>query len=32
MRLEPANLCVTDAEAMIRFLQKTAPDFRVRGE
>ena len=32
MRLEHANLSVRDAEAMTRFLQAMAPDFRVRGE
>ena len=32
MRLEHANLSVRDAEAMTRFLQAVAPDFRVRGE
>ena len=32
MRLEYANLSVYDTEAMTRFLQYTAPDFRVRGE
>ena len=32
MRLEHANLSVKDAEAMTRFLQAMAPDFRIRGE
>ena len=32
MRLEHANLSVRDADAMTRFLQVIAPDFRVRGE
>ena len=32
MRLEHANLSVRNAEAMTRFLQAMAPDFRVRGE
>lgn len=32
VRLEHANLCVRDMEAMIRFLQTAFPEFRVRGE
>jgi hypothetical protein len=32
VRLEHANLCVRDIEAMIRFLQTAFPEFRVRGE
>jgi len=32
VRLEHANLCVCDMEAMIRFLQMAFPEFRVRGE
>ena len=32
MRLEHAKLSVKDAEAMTRFLQTMAADFRVRGE
>jgi catechol 2,3-dioxygenase-like lactoylglutathione lyase family enzyme len=32
VRLEHANICVRDIEAMIRFLQTAFPDFRVRGE
>ena len=32
MRLEHANLSVHEPEAMTRFLQAMAPDFRVRGE
>jgi hypothetical protein len=32
VRLEHANLCVCDLEAMIRFLQRAFPEFRVRGE
>lgn len=32
MRLEHANLSVHDAEAMARFPQNMAPDFRVCGE
>lgn len=31
-RLEHANLCVRDIEAMIRFLKTAFPEFRVRGE
>ncbi len=31
MRLEHANLSVRDADAMTRFLQAVAPDFRIRG-
>jgi len=32
MRLEHANLSVCDVQAMTRFLQAVAPDFRGRGE
>jgi catechol 2,3-dioxygenase-like lactoylglutathione lyase family enzyme len=32
MRIEHANLCVRDIDAMIRFLQTAAPDFRVRAD
>ncbi|MBI3838631.1 MAG: VOC family protein [Planctomycetia bacterium] len=32
VRLEHANLCVRDIEAMIRFLQTAFPEFQVRGE
>jgi catechol 2,3-dioxygenase-like lactoylglutathione lyase family enzyme len=32
MKLEHANICVRDVDAMIRFLQTAFPDFRVRGE
>jgi catechol 2,3-dioxygenase-like lactoylglutathione lyase family enzyme len=32
VRLEHANLCVRDVDAMIRFLQTAFPQFRVRGE
>jgi catechol 2,3-dioxygenase-like lactoylglutathione lyase family enzyme len=32
VRLEHANLCVRDIEAMIRFLQTAFPNFRLRGE
>ena len=32
VRLEHANLCVRDTEAMIHFLQTAFPEFRVRGE
>lgn len=31
-RLEHANICVRDIEAMIRFLQTAFPESRVRGE
>ncbi len=31
-RLEHANVCVRDIEAMIRFLQTAFPESRVRGE
>ena len=31
-RLEHANVCVRDVEAMIRFLKTAFPEFRVRGE
>jgi catechol 2,3-dioxygenase-like lactoylglutathione lyase family enzyme len=31
-RLEHANMCVRDVDAMIRFLQTAFPEFRVRGE
>ena len=30
MRLEHANLCVQDIDAIVRFLQTAFPDFRVR--
>ena len=32
VRLEHANICVRDIEAMTRFLQTAFPDFRLRGE
>ena len=32
MRLEHANICVSDIDAMIKFLQTAFPDFRIRGE
>ena len=32
VRLEHANLCVRDMEAMIRFLQTAFPEFRQRGD
>lgn len=32
VRLEHANLCVSDIEAMIEFLKTAFPDFRIRGE
>jgi catechol 2,3-dioxygenase-like lactoylglutathione lyase family enzyme len=32
VRLEHADLCVRDIEAVIRFLQTAFPEFRVRGE
>jgi catechol 2,3-dioxygenase-like lactoylglutathione lyase family enzyme len=32
LRLEHANLTVRDIDGMIRFLQTTFPEFRVRGE
>lgn len=32
VRLEHANLCVSDIEAMINFLKAVCPDFRIRGE
>jgi catechol 2,3-dioxygenase-like lactoylglutathione lyase family enzyme len=32
VRLEHANICVHDIEAMVRFLQTAFPEFRVRGE
>ena len=32
IRLEHANLCARDIEAMIRFLKTAFPEFRVRGE
>ena len=32
VRLEHANTCVRDMEAMIRFLQTAFPKFRVRDE
>ena len=32
VRLEHANLCVRDLEAMIRFLRTAFPEFRMRGE
>ena len=32
MRLEHANICVSDIEAMIKFLKAAFPDFRIRGE
>lgn len=31
-RLEHANICVRDIDAMIRFLQTAFPEFHVRGE
>ena len=31
-RLEHANICVRDIDAMVRFLQTAFPDFRLRGE
>ncbi len=31
MRMEHANLCVRDVDAMVRFLQTAFPEFRVRG-
>lgn len=31
-RLEHANLCVRDIEAMVRFLKTAFPEFRMRGE
>ena len=31
-RLEHANVCVRDLDAMIRFLETTFPEFHVRGE
>jgi catechol 2,3-dioxygenase-like lactoylglutathione lyase family enzyme len=32
IRLEHANLCVRDVDAMVRFLRTAFPAFRVRGE
>ena len=32
VRLEHANICVTDMSVMIKFLQTAFPDFRVRGK
>jgi catechol 2,3-dioxygenase-like lactoylglutathione lyase family enzyme len=32
MKLEHANICVRDVDAMIRFLTTAFPEFRVRGE
>ncbi|MCH9031043.1 MAG: VOC family protein [candidate division Zixibacteria bacterium] len=32
VRLEHANICVTDMSVMIKFLQTAFPEFRVRGE
>ena len=32
IRLEHANLCVRDIEAMVRFLKTAFPEFRARGE
>jgi catechol 2,3-dioxygenase-like lactoylglutathione lyase family enzyme len=32
VKLEHANLCVRDIDAMIRFLRTAFPEFRVRGE
>ena len=32
VRLEHANLCVRDMEAIVRFLQTAFPEFQVRGE
>jgi len=32
VKLEHANLCVRDIEAMIHFLQTALPEFRVQGE
>lgn len=32
VRLEHANICVTDMSVMVKFLQTAFPDFRVRGE
>ncbi len=32
VRLEHANLCVSDVEAMVQFLQTAFPEFRVRGD
>jgi len=32
VRLEHANICVTDMSVMIKFLQTAFPDFRIRGE
>ena len=31
-RLEHANVCVRDLDAMIRFLETAFPEFHVRGE
>jgi hypothetical protein len=31
-RLEHANICVRDLDAMIRFLETAFPEFHVRGE
>ncbi len=31
IRLEHANICVTDIEAMMKFLQTISPDFKIRG-